>query len=88
MPLNIRNAVVLILLVVNTFTAGLTRVIVFMTDSYGDGWNHNVLAIRQKNLTQTFGEGFMNGSFAGPIDIFVEGSIDAEVIVHKFGLST
>ena len=50
-----------------------------LTDSFGDGWNGNVLAFRQNNAIQTFtlSSGYQRGPFAFtflrlvPVDVIV-----------------
>ena len=57
-----------------------------LVDSYGDGWNSNVLAIKQNNsIIGTFGEGFLTGSSSGPFFINVLGDLNAQVIVSQLG---
>jgi hypothetical protein len=42
-----------------------------MTDTFGDGWNSNILAIRQLDernaIVGTFGAGFTTGASSGPL---------------------
>lgn len=40
-----------------------------MTDSFGDGWNGNVLAIRQNSTNYLFGNAFTTGKTSGPVSI-------------------
>ena len=57
-----------------------------LVDSYGDGWNSHVLAIKQNNsIIGTFGESFVTGSSSGPFFINVLGDLNAQVIVSQFG---
>ena len=43
-----------------------------MTDSFGDGWNNNIISLKQNNsIVGTFDENFTNGSSSGPIYINV-----------------
>lgn len=48
-----------------------------MTDSFGDGWNGNVIAIKQNNIVVgTFGVQFNSGFSYGPIFMVVQGNKD------------
>lgn len=49
--------------------------IVSLTDSYGDGWNGNVITIKQDNLNYQFGPGFTSGRTYGPQQISVKGNV-------------
>jgi len=41
-----------------------------MTDSYGDGWNGNTIAVRQNNIiVGIFGGNFTTGTSYGPVFI-------------------
>lgn len=46
-----------------------------MIDSYGDGWNGNILTIRQGNYTFNFGSSFTRGKASGPIKIKLNSEI-------------
>lgn len=47
-----------------------------MTDSAGNGWNGNVLAVRQNNvIVGRFGLNFTSGSTYGPIYITVNSQL-------------
>ena len=49
---------------------------VTMTDSWGDGWNGNILGIKQNGtIIGTFGGGFSAGSSYGPAYITVQNNI-------------
>lgn len=57
-----------------------------MTDSYGDGWNGNILAIKQNNtVVGTFGSAFTSGYSSGPVFIVVQGSVEAQIVVSTLG---
>lgn len=57
-----------------------------MTDSLGDGWNWNILGIKQNNFTVgTFGSAFTTGASSGPVYITVLGNTDAQVVVFQMG---
>lgn len=59
-----------------------STLIVTMTDSYGDGWNGNVLGIRQNgSVIGTFGAGFTSGSSSGPLLITVAADLLAQIFV-------
>lgn len=46
-----------------------------MTDIAGDGWNGNVLAIKQNNIIiGTFGSAFTSKNVSGPVTITVKGT--------------
>lgn len=60
-----------------------------MSDSAGDGWNNNVLAIKQNNsIIGTFGELFVSGDVNGPITINVFGDLNAYIVVSQLGTKT
>lgn len=43
-----------------------------MTDAFGDGWNSNILAIKQgDNVVGTFGNGFISGRTTAPVKLVV-----------------
>ena len=47
-----------------------------MTDSYGDGWNSNILGIRQNGtIVGYFGNQFISGFSNGPLEIYVLGDL-------------
>ena len=57
-----------------------------MTDSWGDGWEGTVLAIRQNNVVVgTFGNLFTYGTSSGPVYITVVGNVEAQVVVSTLG---
>lgn len=57
-----------------------------MTDSFGDGWNGNVIGIRQNNtIVATFGGSFTSGSAAGPILIQIYGRTETRIVVSQLG---
>lgn len=61
-----------------------------LTDSFGDGWNGNILAIKQNNnIMGTFGNTFNSGSsFTYPIYIVVHANITAQIVVNQLGQKT
>lgn len=60
-----------------------------MTDSFGDGWNGNILAVKQNGATVgTFGNGFSSGSTFGPTYITVQGNQQAQIVVSTLGSYT
>jgi hypothetical protein len=57
-----------------------------MSDTYGDGWNGNVLGIKQNNtIVGTFGDTFTTGSAVNPVYIVVQGDFQAEIVVLQAG---
>ena len=56
-----------------------------MTDTLGDGWNGNVLAVKQNNSTFTFGSTFTTGASSGPVYITVLGNSEVQVVVSQLG---
>lgn len=57
---------------------GSIELTIIMTDSYGDGWNGNILAIRQNNIiVGTFGSKFLYGTSPAPVKITVQGNVRA-----------
>ena len=60
--------------------------VIDMFDSFGDGWNGNVLAIQQGGTTQgTFGQGFNTGSTFGPDTIYLCDNLQSQVVVSTLG---
>jgi hypothetical protein len=63
-----------------------------MTDSFGDGWNSNILAIKQLDernaVVGTFGAGFTTGSSSGPLYITILGNYQTQIIVFTLGTKT
>ena len=60
-----------------------------MTDSFGDGWNSNVLAIRQNNkIVGFFGNTFTTGSSSGPVSVIVQGNLATQIVVATLGTKT
>ena len=60
-----------------------------MIDSAGDGWNGNVLAIKQDNaVVGTFGTNFASGASSGPVTITVQGDKEVQVSVSQVGTKT
>ena len=46
---------------------GTVNYVIQLLDSFGDGWNNNILAIKQNGVVvATFGAGFTTGSAYGP----------------------
>lgn len=46
------------------------NVAITMSDSFKDGWNGNIISIKQKNnVVGKFGQGFTKGSSSGPVYI-------------------
>lgn len=60
-----------------------------MTDSYGDGWNSNILGIRQNNtIVGLIGNTFTTGTASGPISIIVLSNQPAQIVVAQLGTKT
>lgn len=60
-----------------------------MTDSGGNGWNRNVLAIKQNGVVVgTFGSAFTRGFVSGPIYVVVQGDVEVQVGVSTLGNKT
>ena len=60
-----------------------------MTDSGSDGWNSNVLAIRQNNtILGYFGAPFTAGSSSGPVSVIVQGNLATQIVVATLGTKT
>ena len=58
---------------------------VYLTDSYGDGWNNNVLEIRQNGYTpQIIGDTFTHGSSKSQT-ITLANDLQAEILVNVKG---
>ena len=60
-----------------------------LSDSFGDGWNGTVLAIKQNNtIVGTFGSTFTSGSTKGPFYIVVQGTSEVRIVVSTLGTKT
>lgn len=60
--------------------------IIDMNDSYGDGWNGNILALQQNGITVgTFGQGFTTGSTFGPDTIMLCANVPTTIVVATLG---
>lgn len=85
-----------------TFTAGailsifcpinncpaVTILVITMSDTGNDGWNGNILAIKQNSTTFTFGSSFTTGAASGPVYLTVLGNCQTQVIVSQLGTKT
>ena len=57
-----------------------------MTDSGNDGWNNNILGIKQNNsIVGIFGDQFTLGDTAGPVSIIVQGNLATQIVVVELG---
>ena len=57
-----------------------------MTDSFGDGWNGNILTIKQNStVLGSFGGNFTNRSSMGPVYIQVPGNMSTQIAVGQMG---
>lgn len=65
----------------NNFNLNIT-----MTDSAGDGWNGNVISVKQNNaVVGTFGGNFTSGSSSGPFYIPIQGGLEVQIVVSQLG---
>lgn len=63
--------------------------IVTLSDSYGDGWNGNVLGFKQnRTLISTFGTAFTTGTSRGPFFITVTNNLNIQIVVTTLGRKT
>ena len=57
-----------------------------MTDSWGDGWNNNVIGLRQTGvIVASFGADFTTGHNYGPVTVTVPVGTPTEIVVHTLG---
>ena len=57
-----------------------------MTDSNADGWNGNVLGVKQNNaVVGTFGSSFTSAGSSGPVSITVSSELETLIVVTEFG---
>jgi hypothetical protein len=57
-----------------------------MTDSFGDGWNGNILGIRQNGIiVGTFGQNFRTGRTTTPAIITINSTIETQIVVVQKG---
>jgi hypothetical protein len=61
---------------------------VSLSDSYGDGWNGNILAFRQGGNITKFGDQFKSGKSYGPLNVDFAIDVKVDIIVSKLGTST
>lgn len=60
-----------------------------MTDSGSNGWNGNVLALRQSNnVVGTFGEAFTSRATGTALTVNVIGNLPTEIVVAQLGTKT
>jgi hypothetical protein len=60
-----------------------------LVDSYGDGWNGNILGFKQGGaIVATFGEGFTTGTTYGPVNAPLCDLLSTEIVVSTLGLYT
>ena len=60
-----------------------------LTDSYGDGWNGNILGFKQGGIVVgTFGQGFTTGTSYGPVSVALCNAQTTEVVVVTLGTYT
>ena len=63
-------------------------VTVALTDAGKDGWNGNVLAIKQGNNIQEFGRDFTSGGQGNSVQITLQGYSATQIIVTQLGTKT
>jgi hypothetical protein len=57
-----------------------------MNDTYGDGWNGNVLGFRQNAaIIARFGANFTTGKIFGPVNVTIPGNIQTRIVVSTLG---
>ena len=57
-----------------------------MTDTFGDGWNSNILGFKQNGTVfATFGQTFTSGKTSGPIQITMPNQITTSIVVVQKG---
>ena len=62
---------------------------VTLTDTYGDGWNGNILGIKQNNtVVGVIGDTFTDGSSSGPFYFTVRGNSEVRIVVLTLGDDT
>lgn len=60
-----------------------------MTDSFGDGWNYNILGFKQNNIiVGTFGGAFTSGSSFGPINVTLSSLVSTQIVVVQYAFWT
>jgi hypothetical protein len=60
-----------------------------MTDSGSNGWNSNVLGLKQDDkILGIFGNYFTSGASSGPVSIIVQNNIATQVVVTQLGTKT
>lgn len=72
----------------NTNPTGNLTLTVTLTDSFGDGWNGNVLVIRQGSINVAFGSTFTTGRTFGPLSIQVNSNAEVTIEVSVLGTKT
>jgi hypothetical protein len=59
---------------------------IWMNDTYGDGWNGNVLGFRQNAaIIARFGANFTRGKIFGPVNVTIPGNIQTRIVVSTYG---
>lgn len=60
-----------------------------MTDTKGDGWNGNILAIKQNDtIIGTFGGAFTTGATADPVYIRIQVNLAVQAVISTLGSAT
>jgi hypothetical protein len=72
-----------------TPTANKVTLTIKLSDSKGDGWNGNVIGLKQNGIQiATFGQTFTSGSSYGPISITIPSQISTQIVVAQLGNKT
>lgn len=62
------------------------NVSITMTDASQDGWEGNILGIRQNGVVKgIFGNAFTSGSSSGPVSFNLDVGVEAQIIVTQLG---
>lgn len=57
-----------------------------MTDSWGDGWNGNVIGLKQEGMMiANFGSNFTSGHEFGPVTVKIPSGISTKIVVYVMG---
>jgi hypothetical protein len=68
---------------------GTVNYVIQLIDFFEDGWNNNILAIRQNGVTvATFGGAFTSGGAYGPENALLTSNVLAQVVIHQLGTWT
>lgn len=59
-----------------------------LSDTYGDGWNGNILSIRQNGINKQFGAEFKSQKTYGPFIMALQTGVPADIVVSTIGSYT